>query len=356
MGNKKLRLAIVGVGNCASSLVQGISHYGSRNTTEGVITPVIGGYGPGDVEVVAAFDVTDHKVGMSLGLAIEAHPNCTLRFADPVGGPIVQRGPTLDGLGKYLRESVRESELSPVDVAQALHAAQADVLVSYLPVGSAEAARHYAHACLAAHVGYVNCMPEFICSSDEWADRFKAANIPAIGDDIKSQVGATIVHRQLAQLMRDRGVVLDRTCQLNFGGNSDFLNMLERERLKSKKISKTQAVTSVMGVELPERDVHVGPSDFVPWLEDRKFAHIRLEGRGWGGAPMSIDLKLEVHDSPNSAGVVMDAIRCVATARDHGEGGVLTEASAFYMKSPPEQMDDGMALAALELWLGERRG
>jgi len=347
---KKIRLAIVGAGNCASSLVQGIGHYSSSNDRRGMITPVIGGYGPEDVEVVAAFDVVDGKVGAPLAQALQSWPNETLEFgrmADSAYTTIVSRGPTLDGLGRYLREVVEESGEPVADVAQVLRDSGATVLVSYLPVGSDRAAEYYADACLQAGVAMVNCMPAFIASRPEWADRFRAAGVPIVGDDIKSQVGATIVHRVLAQLLHDRGVELKRTYQLNVGGNTDFLNMLERERLKSKKISKTRAVTSVMGVELPETDVHVGPSDHVPWLTDRKFAFIRLEAEAFGGAPLNIELKLEVWDSPNSAGVVLDALRIAQLARDAGVSGPVETACAWYMKSPPVQMTDDAALLAL---------
>jgi myo-inositol-1-phosphate synthase len=352
---RKIRVAIVGVGNCASSLIQGISHYTNTNDDLGLITPVIGGYGPSDIEIVGAFDVTDSKVGRELNEAMFSFPNNTIQFVGDDElihwGVKVQRGPTLDGLGKYLREEVTESSQREVDVAKALMDMQADVLVNYLPVGSEEAARFYAAAALTAKVGFINCMPTFIVSDPEWARYFIEKNIPCIGDDIKSQVGATIVHRALAILMRERGVRLLRTSQLNVGGNADFHNMLERERLKTKKISKTQAVTSVMGVELPAKDVHIGPSDFVPWLEDRKWAHIRLEGEGFGGTPMSIEVKLEVWDSPNSAGVVMDAIRLIGVAQDRDIGGPLDEACAVYMKSPPFQEDDDLARRRLVGWI-----
>jgi len=358
---RKIRVALIGVGNCASSLVQGISYYRSRNSTEGLITPVLGGYVPADIEIVGAFDVTQDKVGARVDDAIFAYPNCTMQIAgdDELWNSEarVERGPTMDGLGKYLKESLEESDRPKVSVVDKLVEWRADVLVNYLPVGSEMAARFYAESALKAGVGFVNCMPTFIASDPTWAMKFVEAKVPIIGDDIKSQVGATIVHRTLARLMHERGVRLLRTSQLNVGGNTDFLNMLERERLKTKKISKTQAVTSVMGVELPEEDVHVGPSDHVPWLKDRKWAHIRLEGEGFGGAPMSIEVKMEVHDSPNSAGVVMDAIRCIAVAQDRGLHGVITEPSAYYMKSPPIQVPDDMARDALERWVdgfGER--
>jgi myo-inositol-1-phosphate synthase len=354
---RKIRVAIVGVGNCASALIQGLAYYSKTSDNfpkPGMITPVLGGYGPGDIEVVAGFDVVDTKVGIPVNQAIWARPNNTMLIYDddvPDCGK-VYRGPTLDGLGKYLREIVGESMLyEPVEVEDILGNLRVDVLVNYLPVGSEEAARHYAGAALRAKCAFVNCMPTFIASDTFWAESFERAGVPIIGDDIKSQVGATIVHRALATLMRERGVQLKRTSQLNVGGNTDFLNMLERDRLVSKKISKTQAVTSVMGFQLPAEDVHIGPSDHVPWLGDRKVAHIRLEGEGFGGAPMSIELKLEVWDSPNSAGVVMDAIRCAAVAQDRSEGGPVHAASAWYMKSPPEQYDDSDANNMLDDWL-----
>lgn len=349
---RKIRVAIVGVGNCASSLIQGLSYY-KDNDHEGLITPTIGPYTPADIEIVGAFDVTEDKVGKPLNEAVFAFPNCTLRFVQDLlpSTVTVQRGPTYDGLGKYLRESLTESREDPVNVSKALQEMGADVLINYLPVGSEVAARTYAQEAIFAGCGFINCMPTFIVSDGEWAQKFKDACLPAIGDDIKSQVGATIVHRTLVTLMRERGVVLKRTSQLNVGGNTDFLNMLERERLTTKKISKTQAVTSVMGVKLPADDVHIGPSDHVPWLQDRKWAHIRLEGEGFGGAPINIEVKLEVHDSPNSAGVVMDAIRCIALARDKEIHGPLIEPSAYFMKSPPRQMDDSDAATELGYWM-----
>ena len=285
---------------------------------------VLGGYHVGDVEFVAAFDVDADKVGIDLGKAIAAGPNNTIKFAD-VGdlGVTVQRGPTFDGLGEFYRDTVEESPAEPVDVAQALRDARADVLVSYLPVGSEEAQRHYAQACLDAGVGFVNAIPVFIASNPEWAQKFVDAGVPIVGDDIKSQVGATIVHRILARLFEDRGVALDRTYQLNFGGNMDFKNMLERKRLKSKKISKTQSVTSQIEQGIEDEHVHIGPSDHVPWLDDRKWAYIRLEGRNFGDVPMNVELKLEVWDSPNSAGVIIDAVRCAKVALDRGIGGPL---------------------------------
>jgi myo-inositol-1-phosphate synthase len=349
-----IRVAIIGVGNCASSLVQGIAHYSNTNDSRGLILPTVGPYAVGDIEVVAAFDITAEKVGKPLNEAIKAWPNDTFDLGAmllPYGGPTVLRGPTKDGLGRYLRESLTESPEKPVDVWRALEAARVEVVVCYLPVGSDEAARYYARCAIGAGCAFVNCVPAFLASDPEWAVRFENAKLPIIGDDVKSQVGATIVHRALVQLMRDRGARLLRTHQLNVGGNADFLNMLERDRLLSKRISKTRAVTSVMGVELPVNDVHIGPSDHVGWLSDRKWAYIRLEGEGFGGAPINIELKLEVWDSPNSAAVVVDAIRCARLALDRGEAGALKAPAAIYMKSPPEQFDDSVAKLMLENWL-----
>jgi myo-inositol-1-phosphate synthase len=309
----------------------------------------LGGYHVSDIEVVAAFDVDTTKVGEDVGKAIWAGQNNTVRFAN-VGdlGVAVQRGPALDGLGKYYREVIEESPAPVVDVAAALAAAKADVLVSYLPVGSEAAQKYYAQACLDAKVGFVNAIPVFIASDPVWADKFAEAGVPIVGDDIKSQLGSTIAHRVLARLFEDRGLVLDRTYQLNFGGNMDFKNMLERERLESKKISKTQAVTSQIERGISSRDVHVGPSDHVDWLEDRKWAYIRLEGRNFGDVPLSIELKIEVWDSPNSAGVVIDAVRCAKLALDRGTGGPLFGPSAYFMKSPPVQYHDDVARQMVE--------
>jgi myo-inositol-1-phosphate synthase len=341
---RRVRLAIAGVGNCASSLVQGVEYYRNASPDEvvpGLMHVVLGGYHVGDVEFVAAFDVDADKVGLDLGKAIAAGPNNTIKFAN-VGdlGVSVQRGPTFDGLGEFYRDTVEESPAEPVDVAQALRDARADVLVSYLPVGSEQAQRHYAQACLDAGVAFVNAIPVFIASDPEWAAKFANAGVPIVGDDIKSQVGATIVHRILARLFEDRGAALDRTYQLNFGGNMDFKNMLERKRLKSKKISKTQSVTSQIEQGIEDEHVHIGPSDHVPWLDDRKWAYIRLEGRNFGDVPMSVELKLEVWDSPNSAGVIIDAVRCAKVALDRGIGGPLLGPSAYFMKSPPVQYHD----------------
>ena len=347
-----IRVAIVGVGNCASSLVQGLEFYKDADPAErvpGLMHVRFGPYHVSDVEVVAAFDVDGKKVGRDVSEAIFAEPNNTIRFSDvPPTGVEVLRGPTLDGFGRYYREVAEESDLEPVDVAEALRDAEADVVISYLPVGSEQAARHYAQAAIDAGAGFVNCMPVFIASDRAWAKRFGDARLPIVGDDIKSQVGATIVHRMLAKLFEDRGVVLDHTSQLNFGGNMDFMNMLERERLASKKISKTQAVTSQLRDGIPPEDIHIGPSDHVPWLKDRKWAHIRLEGREFGGVPISVELKLEVWDSPNSAGVAIDAIRSAKLAKDRGVGGPLIGPSAYLMKSPPVQFSDDAARDMVE--------
>jgi myo-inositol-1-phosphate synthase len=350
--SRSIRVAIAGVGNCASSLVQGVEYYRNAepdDTVPGLMHVALGGYHVADVKFVAAFDVDVAKVGFDLGKAIFAGPNNTIRFADvPQLGVQVQRAPTLDGLGKYYRGTVDESPAEAVDVAEALRAARADVLVSYLPVGSEQAQKHYAQACLDAGVAFVNAIPVFIASNPEWAQKFTDAGVPIVGDDIKSQVGSTIVHRILSRLFEDRGVVLDRTYQLNFGGNMDFKNMLERERLESKKISKTQAVTSQLDQGLEADAVHIGPSDHVPWLEDRKWAYIRLEGRNFGDVPLNLELKLEVWDSPNSAGVIIDALRCAKLGLDRGIGGPLLGPSAYFMKSPPVQYRDGEACEMVE--------
>jgi myo-inositol-1-phosphate synthase len=348
-----VRVAIAGVGNCASSLVQGISYYRDARPADvvpGLMHVVLGGYHVGDLEMVAAFDVDAAKVGTDLGKAVFAGQNNTIRFAE-VGelGVTVQRGPTFDGLGRYYREVVEESPAPPVDVAAALAEARADVLVAYLPVGSEQAQRHYAEACLASGVAFVNAIPVFIASDPGWAERFRAAGVPIVGDDIKSQVGSTIVHRVLTRLFEDRGLALDHTYQLNVGGNMDFRNMLERDRLESKKISKTQAVTSqIEHGALPEDDVHIGPSDHVPWLADRKWAYVRMEGRNFGDVPLNLELKLEVWDSPNSAGVIIDAVRCAKVALDRGIGGPLLGPSAYFMKSPPVQYHDDVAQRMVE--------
>lgn len=347
LGSRPLRVGIVGVGNCASSFVQGIHYYRGAAANEpvpGLMHADLGGYHISDIEVASAFDISAAKVGLDVADAIRAAPNNTMTFAEvPPTGVRVARGPTLDGLGRYLRDEIAEAEAAAEDVAGILRESRTDVLVSYLPVGSQKATEWYAEQALEAGCAFVNCIPVFIASNPDWNARFKARGLPIIGDDIKSQVGATIVHRVLANLLRERGVRLDRTYQLNFGGNTDFQNMLERERLESKKISKTQAVTSQLDVPLPAKDVHVGPSDHVPWLEDRKWAQIRLEGTGFGGAPLNIELKLEVWDSPNSAGVVIDAVRCAKLALDRGLGGAITGPSSYFMKSPPQQFTDGEA-------------
>jgi myo-inositol-1-phosphate synthase len=348
----KVKLAIVGVGNCASSLVQGLEYYKDAepsDTVPGLMHVDLGGYHVRDVEIVASFDVDAKKVGKDVAEAIVSEPNNTIRFADvPHLGVEVRRGPTLDGLGRYYRETIEESDAPPVDVAQALRETEADVLVSYLPVGSEEAAKHYAQAAIDSGVALVNCLPVFIASDKAWAQKFVAAGVPIVGDDIKSQVGATIVHRILTKLFEDRGVKLNRTYQLNFGGNMDFMNMLERDRLASKKKSKTQSVQSQMRKQLDGHDIHIGPSDYVPWLEDRKWAQIRLEGQAFGDVPLNVELKLEVWDSPNSAGIVIDAIRCAKLALDRGVAGPLIGPSAYFMKSPPVQFSDEAAREMVE--------
>jgi len=352
MPKDKIRVAIVGVGNCASALIQGLEFYKEAIPSQkvpGLMHVTLGPYHVSDVQVVAAFDVDGKKVGRDVSEAIVAEPNNTIRFADvPPLGVEVLRGPTLDGLGQYYRDQISESTDAPVDVAAALREAGVQVVVNYLPVGSEIAAKHYAQAALEAGAGFVNCMPVFIASDREWARRFADAGLPIVGDDIKSQVGATIVHRVLARLFEDRGVKLERTSQLNFGGNMDFMNMLERERLASKKISKTQSVTSQLQNGIEKENIHIGPSDYVPWLEDRKWAHIRLEGTEFGNVPMSVELKLEVWDSPNSAGIVIDAIRACRLALDRGMAGPLIGPSAYFMKSPPVQFSDDAAREMVE--------
>lgn len=347
MGDGTVRVAIVGVGNCAASLLQGIRHYADAPdgaAVPGLMHVRLGPHHVRDVRVCAAFDVAASKVGADVAEAIWAEPNNGPRFADVLPtGVRVRRGPTLDGLGRYLRERVEESAAPPCDVVAELRESRADVLAIYLPVGSERAARFYAEAAIEAGCAVVNCIPVFLASDPAWADRFRAARLPIVGDDVKSQVGATIVHRRLAQLFRDRGVRIERTYQLNVGGNADFENMLERDRLMSKKRSKTGAVASAIGAPLPPGDVHVGPSDHVPWLADRKLAMIRIEATGFGGMPLSCELRLEVWDSPNSAGVVIDAVRCAAIARARGIGGPLEGVSAAFMKTPPLQMDDAEA-------------
>jgi myo-inositol-1-phosphate synthase len=347
LSSRKLRVGVVGVGNCASSFVQGLSYYGEAKANEpvpGLMNVELGGYHVGDIEIASAFDVSAEKVGRDVAEAVFARPNNTQKFSRvPKTGIAVRRGKTLDGLGKYLREEILESDEDEANVAEILDRSRTDVLVSYLPVGSQKATEFYAEQALEAGCAFVNCIPVFIASDPKWRRRFEERGVPIVGDDIKSQVGATIVHRVLTNLFRERGVRLDRTYQLNFGGNTDFQNMLERERLESKKISKTQAVTSQLDMPLPPEDVHVGPSDYVPWLTDRKFAYIRMEGTTFGGVPLNVELKLEVWDSPNSAGIVIDAVRCAKLAKDRGIGGALVGPSSYFMKSPPEQFTDNEA-------------
>src|SRR3569832_696039 len=351
----KVRVAIIGVGNCASSLVQGVEFYRSAKDDEfvpGLMHVNLGGYRPGDIEFSAAFDVSANKVGLDLGRAIFAEPNNTIKFCDvPELGVKVHRGMTHDGIGKYLQDVVPKAPGSTDDIVGILKATKTDVVVSYLPVGSEMATKWYVEQVLEAGCAFVNCIPVFIASQPYWHKRFLQRRLPIIGDDIKSQVGATIVHRILTGLFRKRGVRLDRTYQLNIGGNSDFLNMLERERLTAKKISKTQAVTSQLGYPMRAEDVHVGPSDYVPWLADRKFCHIRMEGTTFGNVPLQCEVKLEVWDSPNSAGVVIDAIRCAKIALDRGIGGALNGPSSYYMKSPPLQFTDDEARELVEAFI-----
>ncbi|WP_313535576.1 inositol-3-phosphate synthase [Arsenicicoccus bolidensis] len=355
----EVRVAIVGVGNCATSLIQGVHYYedaSPEDTVPGLMHVMLGDYHVRDVAFVAAFDVDDKKVGKDLSEAINASENNTIKICDvPTLGVEVQRGHTLDGLGKYYRQTIDESTAEPVDVVQALKDARVDVLVSYLPVGSEDADKFYAQCAIDAGVAFVNALPVFIASDPEWAAKFEAAGVPIIGDDIKSQVGATITHRVMAKLFEDRGVALDRTYQLNVGGNMDFKNMLERERLESKKVSKTQAVTSNLHGSLAgktdDRNVHIGPSDYVAWLDDRKWAYVRLEGRAFGDVPLNLEYKLEVWDSPNSAGIIIDAIRAAKIALDRGIGGPLLSPAAYLMKSPPEQRPDDEGREKLEAFI-----
>jgi myo-inositol-1-phosphate synthase len=351
----EVRVAVVGVGNCAASLVQGVEYYRDAAPdaqVPGLMHVQLGKYHVRDITFVAAFDVDAKKVGQDLADAISASENNTIKIADvPPTGVVVQRGHTLDGLGKYYRQMITESDDEPVNVVAALRASRADVLVCYLPVGSEDAAKFYAQCALDAGVAFVNALPVFIAGTKEWADKFTAAGVPIVGDDIKSQVGATITHRVLARLFEDRGVVLDRTMQLNVGGNMDFMNMLERERLESKKVSKTQAVTSNVDHDLGKRNVHIGPSDYVAWLDDRKWAYVRLEGRAFGDVPLNLEYKLEVWDSPNSAGVIIDALRCAKIAKDRGIGGPIMSASAYFMKSPPVQHRDDEARELVEKFI-----
>jgi myo-inositol-1-phosphate synthase len=354
-----IRVAIIGVGNCAASLVQGVHYYRDADpssTVPGLMHVQFGPYHVRDVEFVAAFDVDAKKVGRDLSEAIVASENNTIKICDvpPLDVPVL-RGHTLDGLGKYYRETIEESDEQPVDVVKVLREQAVDVLICYLPVGSEDAAKFYAQCAIDAGVAFVNALPVFIAGTPEWAAKFEAAGVPIVGDDIKSQVGATITHRVMAKLFEDRGVVLDRTYQLNVGGNMDFKNMLERDRLESKKISKTQAVTSnlhgPLAGKIADRNVHIGPSDYVQWLDDRKWAYVRLEGRAFGEVPLSLEYKLEVWDSPNSAGIIIDALRAAKIAKDRGIGGPILSASSYFMKSPPEQYDDETARAKLEAFI-----
>jgi len=353
--SNEVRVAIVGVGNCASSLVQGVQYYhdaDENNTVPGLMHVRLGQYHVRDVKFVAAFDVDAKKVGFDLSEAIFASENNTIKIADvPPTNVTVQRGPTLDGIGKYYSETIEVSDAESVDVVKTLKDNKVDVMVSYLPVGSEEADKFYAQCAIDAGVAFVNALPVFIASDPVWAKKFEDAGVPIVGDDIKSQVGATITHRVMAKLFEDRGVQLDRTMQLNVGGNMDFLNMLERSRLESKKISKTQAVTSNLQREFNTKDVHIGPSDHVGWLDDRKWAYVRLEGRAFGDVPLNLEYKLEVWDSPNSAGVIIDAVRVAKVAKDRGIGGPVVAASAYLMKSPPKQMADDIARAELETFI-----
>ena len=350
-----IRVAIVGVGNCASSLIQGVEYYKDAEPgshVPGLMHVQFGDYHVRDLDFVAAFDVDAKKVGFDLSEAINASENNTIKIADvPPTGVTVQRGVTHDGLGRYYRETITESPAEPVDVVATLREARVDVLVCYLPVGSEDAVRFYAQCAIDAGCAFVNALPVFIASTPEWAEKFRAAGLPIVGDDIKSQIGATITHRVLAKLFEDRGVILDRTMQLNVGGNMDFKNMLERDRLESKKISKTQAVTSQVDRDMGARNVHIGPSDYVPWLDDRKWAYVRLEGKAFGDVPLSLEYKLEVWDSPNSAGVIIDAVRAAKIALDRGIGGPILSASSYFMKSPPEQYSDTEAYDAVEKFI-----
>jgi len=358
--HEKVRVAIIGVGNCANSFVQGIQYYEDADPSDrvpGLMHVDLGGYHVRDVEFTAAFDVDKEKVGKDLSEAIWSGQNDTIKFADvPHLGVPVHRGMTHDGLGKYLSQKIEKAPGQTADIVQILKDTRTDVVVSYLPVGSEQATKWYVEQVLEAGCGFVNCIPVFIAREDYWDDRFQRAGLPIVGDDIKSQVGATITHRALARLFYERGVKLEHTSQLNVGGNMDFFNMLERERLESKKISKTNAVTSVAGVELSERDVHVGPSDYVPWLTDRKWAHIRLEGRAFGDVPLIAEMKLEVWDSPNSAGIVIDAVRCCKLALNHGVAGQLDGPSSYLMKSPHTQRPDDEAREATEAFIAQYAG
>jgi myo-inositol-1-phosphate synthase len=359
--SEKVRVAIIGVGNCASAFVQGVHHYRDANPAErvpGLMHVDLGGYHVRDIEFTAAFDIDAAKVGKDLGQAIWAGQNNTMKFAKvpkALGVP-VQRGMTHDGLGKYLKEKITKAPGPTADIVRILRETRTDVVVSYLPVGSEQATKWYVEQVLEAGCGFVNCIPVFIAREQYWDKRFKAARLPIVGDDIKSQVGATIVHRTLARLFADRGVKMLRTSQLNVGGNMDFYNMLERERLESKKISKTNAVTSIMDEVLPAEDVYIGPSDYVPWLTDRKWAHIRVEGQAFGDVPLNVELKLEVWDSPNSAGIVIDAVRCCKLALNHGIGGQLDGPSSYLMKSPQNQRPDDQAHRDTEKFIATHAG
>src|SRR5919204_958497 len=356
----KVRVGIVGVGNCANAFVQGVEYYKEADPAQqvpGLMHVDLGGYHVRDIEFVAAFDIDAEKVGKDLSAAIWWGQNDTIKFAEvPELGVPVHRGMTHDGLGKYLKEKITKAPGETADIAGELQRTKADVMVCYLPVGSEQATKWYVEQALRAGVGFVNCLPVFIAREPYWIKRFSEAGLPIIGDDIKSQVGATIVHRQLARLFADRGVRLERTSQLNVGGNMDFYNMLERERLESKKISKTNAVTSMLDYELPADDVYIGPSDYVPWLEDRKWAHIRIEGESFGGVPLNMELKLEVWDSPNSAGIVIDAVRCCKLALNHGLGGQVDGPSSYLMKSPMNQRPDDQAREATEKFIAKYAG
>ena len=351
----EIRVAIVGVGNCANSLIQGITYYkDATNETEipGLMHPVLGGYHIKNINFVLALDVDAKKVGLDLADAIWASENNTIKFATVAKtGVTVKRGTTLDGLGRYYKETIKESDAAPVDVVAELKANKVDVLICYLPVGSEEAAKFYAQCAIDAGCAFVNALPVFIASDPVWADKFTKAGLPIVGDDIKSQVGATITHRIMAKLFQDRGVHLDRTYQLNVGGNMDFKNMLERDRLESKKISKTQSVTSQLDYDLGAKNVHIGPSDYIPWLDDRKWAYVRLEGRAFGDVPLNLEYKLEVWDSPNSAGVIIDALRCAKIALDRKIGGPLLSPSSYFMKSPPIQYTDEQAYQKVEQFI-----
>ena len=359
----KIRVGLIGIGNCASSLVQGVEYYkdvdGNSPLVPGLMHNVLGGYKISDIEFVSAFDVDSKKVGKDLSLAVFAEPNCTIKFSDvPSWGVVVQKGPVLDGVGETTKDKFTvDPKQTPVDVVKVLKETKTEVVVNYVPVGSEQAAKYYAECCLEAGCAFINAMPVFIASNNEWAEKFKEKKIPVIGDDIKSQIGATIVHRVLTKLFVDRGVKLDQTYQLNVGGNTDFLNMLERSRLKSKKISKTQSVQSQLPTPLEPENIHIGPSDYVPWLKDKKLCFIRMQGRKFGDVPINIELRLEVEDSPNSAGVIIDAVRCAKLALDRRIGGVLTSASSYFMKSPLIQYSDSVAKQMVEEFIdGEREG